>query len=837
MRKLFFTLCAMCLVVIAGHAIPAKRGFYSFKQSDGSTVTVEMRGDEFHHSFVTQDGLTVARGSNGDFYYRTPQGVSQVMAHDQGHRHGAELSFIQSQREELNMNALARQSSRAKTRFNAPVQRMAEVPKTGKARIPVLLVNFSDKAMSNGREAFLSQYDTGAKSVRQYFLDQSSGQFEPQFDVFGIYTLGSPRATYGGNNVDGSDRGVGLMVGEAVDLAHGDTINWKNYDNDGDGVCDVVIVVYAGVGEAQASRTVPDAVWPCQWNLSSAANYGDGTGRRTYDNVVINKFAVFNEVNGSNDSGTHLDGIGTFCHEFSHCLGLPDFYDTRYTYYGMGSWSLMDYGSYNDNGYTPIGYSAYEKSFMGWIDPIDAQPNTKYTLPVLNKKNQGTERVVKIVSDVNSDEYFLLENRRKQGWDQYISDEGVMITHVSYLPGRWDNNTVNNQSVQLMTLAPADNILSLDTEVADLFGESNHDFTDSSSPASRLFLTASGTVSSNAGNLGKPVTDIVLNSDSTASFWYVKGAKVPPVMLPIDSTQVTMTSFKATWSDATAPEDIASYTLYVNTKANEPVVELLLDEDVSGKMTSWTKSTSTYSDVTGYLRLGSSKLIGYVTSPAIDLASVGGKVTVKIMAKAYGSDTDVPMKVSVLESSVSTTPLSSQTFTLTSNDAEYIAVLDGKAAAGNCIKIENVTKGKRVLLNKVKVYSGDAGNLSAAPRKVAAETGNATQRVITGITDTCYTVQDLTPGETFIYRVKAVYTSGEQSLWSNQEEITLFSTGLPGDVNEDGLVDVADVTTLINYILGLNPSPCNLKNGDVNLDGIHDVADVTGIINIILKIN
>lgn len=177
--------------------------------------------------------------------------------------------------------------------------------------------------MSNTKEDFETIYSKSAKSAKQYFVDQSRGKFSPQFDLYGIYTLSSNRATYGGNDYNGNDKGVAKMVGEACQLAEKEGINWKDYDNDGDGECDVVIVVYAGVGEAQAYGVVPNAVWPCQWQLSDAKIYGDGPGKLTLDGVGIDKFAVFNETRGSRDSGTQLDGIGTFATSFHTASVCP----------------------------------------------------------------------------------------------------------------------------------------------------------------------------------------------------------------------------------------------------------------------------------------------------------------------------------------------------------------------------------------------------------------------------------------------------------------------------------------------------------------------------------
>lgn len=526
MRKILLIL----LIIAAGAAsrawaIPAKKGFQSFTQSDGSVIDVQALGDEHFHSLVTTDGLMIVRSAGGDFHYVGSNAPRQIIAHNRYERTEEELSLLEELGDEVRFSAAS--ASAIPQSISARVmqaQQTGELPTEGKVKVPIIVVEYADKAVSNSLEAFKSHFCEGAHSARQYFIDQSNGKFDPQFDVYGVYKLSENRASYGGNNTSGSDQGVGKMVAEACDLATaGSAIRWADYDNNADGVCDVVIVVYAGVGEAQAAATVPQSVWPCQWTLTAAATAGDGPGARTYNGITVNKFAVFNEVNGRIDSGTTLDGIGTFCHEFAHCLGLPDFYVTGSGGgYAMGSWSLMDYGSYNDNGNTPVGFSAYEKSCFGWVELETPKPDTEYTLPVFNAGSASTDRALKLTNDANACEYFVVENRRKQGWDAFIKDEGVMVSHITYIPARWNNHTVNDYAVKLVTIVPADGEPSTDTEDADLYGERNHALTDSSTPAAELNL---GTYTENypmghQGFLGKPLTEMYLNADGTASVRY-----------------------------------------------------------------------------------------------------------------------------------------------------------------------------------------------------------------------------------------------------------------------------------------------------------------------------
>ena len=199
-----------------------------------------------------------------------------------------------------------------------------------------------------------------------------------------------------------------------------------------------------------------------------------------------------------------------------------------------------------------------------------------------------------------------------------------------------------------------------------------------------------------------------------------------------------------------------------------------------------------------------------------------------VTAKAYGSDSNVPMQVSLVDAKGNT--LASQSFTLTAGDIVYTAVLKGNASANNKVRIENTTTGKRVLLKQVKVYSGN--DASKAP----VETGDTATRTVTGITGTSYTVTSLASGAVYDYKVKAVYAGGESG-WSNviRTHLPSGTTLLPGDADGNGRVDITDVTTLINKILGHEPSPFVEANADVDGNGRYDVSDVTGINVIILQ--
>ncbi|MDE6717989.1 MAG: M6 family metalloprotease domain-containing protein, partial [Muribaculaceae bacterium] len=437
----------------AAMAVPARPGLRTYQQPDGSEITLTLVGDEHFHTFLTTDGLTVERGEDGTFYYLTTEGLTDIAVHNPTMRQFAEKAFVKSISAKADLEALleVNEESIAAMRASTVPTRAGktQVPNTGSPRVPILLVEYKDVKFKDADPlaTFKEFFLTGEASARRYFEDQSNGKFTPQFDVYGPVTLSSNRRVYGANQggTPGKDVGVGKMVAEAVKALDSE-IEYSLYDNDKDGECDVMIILYAGDGEnSSPSRDAANAIWPCQWSLSGS-DYGLPLN---CDRTVINKFAVFNELSGFDLK--KIDGIGTFCHEFSHCLGLPDFYDTNYRYFGMGMWSLMDTGSYNNKCYTPCGYSAYEKAFMGWIDIEEGVRGTHYTLPVFNSKDASKDIAVRLTNDRDPDEYFILENRRLQGWDSYMPAEGLFIYHVTYDADVWSKNEVNKKAVQRMT--------------------------------------------------------------------------------------------------------------------------------------------------------------------------------------------------------------------------------------------------------------------------------------------------------------------------------------------------------------------------------------------------
>ena len=502
MRKNLFLLLIFMLVTVGAFAVPAKPGLKRvLTLSDGTKVEAQLIGDEHGHFWQSSDGRTFMRRQAVDIYDET--NVEPL-------------------------KALARER-----RMKANEQRAARMPGKrgvgdfreyfGKKRGLIILVNFSNLRFENSHNQALYERIANEKnfyygdfkgSMYDYFYAQSEGQFELLFDVVGPVTVSNTQAYYGGNDRNGNDLHPGEMAREACELAD-PYVDFSDYDWDGDGEVDQVYIVYAGKGEADGGAAT--TIWPHAWDLRSA------TGRAlTLDGMRVNTYACGGELDGQT---SRIGGIGVMCHEFSHCLGYPDFYDIDYSGgQGMGYWDLMDSGSYNGGGYQPAGYTSYERWVAGWKTPTELISDQ--TIEGMQSLQEGGDSYV-IYNDGHRNEYFLLENRRHVGWDESIPGEGLLIIHVDYSHSSWSNNSPNNSpSHQRMTWIPADGTYQNQTYSGSKYYSfsgmstdtypygSNNSFGNETTPAATLYnKNVDG-----SKLLNKLVYDIRKHSDGTVSF-------------------------------------------------------------------------------------------------------------------------------------------------------------------------------------------------------------------------------------------------------------------------------------------------------------------------------
>ena len=423
---------AFCAIMGSVWAIPARRGAIVRTQPDGSEIVVYQHGDEFFHWETNEKGEWLTLDKDG-FYQVT---------------------------EALSKEAIA--AKRAASPLHIAPKEEVATPLNIAPRGLIILVNFADLAFTETIEEMDSMHNaknytrdyeyvyrgntyqvSSEGSARQYFYDASFGQYNPQFDVIGPVTVSREYAYYGKNNVNTQfDQRPWEMVKEACVIA--DTlldVDFTQYDNDNDEIVDFVYVIYAGYGEADGGGA--NTIWPHSYQLSAAGAYCQ------VDGVRVDLYACGNEIDYYTKKHT---GIGTFCHEFSHVLGLPDLYTTDvHTHKTLGEWSILDYGPYNNDGTTPPAYSAYERFFMGWLTPEVIVDSANIRLEELNSSQRAllisTEDKHNLIgNDPKSTRFYLLENRQQQGWDTYLPGHGLMLTYVQYNATRWQENTVNNTS-------------------------------------------------------------------------------------------------------------------------------------------------------------------------------------------------------------------------------------------------------------------------------------------------------------------------------------------------------------------------------------------------------
>lgn len=434
----------LAALALQTYAVPAKRGTQIYTQPDGSTVEVKLHGDEFFHYYLTADNLPLIEDSDGSLFFAKIENgnLSKMpyLACDASDRSAELTRQVSGLNYRQVVSLLRKRAMNSNRRRSIPQQGMGRFettfPSKGELKALVLLVEYSDVkfTLDNPKQYFtdmlnlddFSEYGaTGC--ARQYFLDASNGQFDLHSDVYGPVTLPRSRAYYGSNDMMGNDSNPEDMVIHAIEILKNE-VDFSQYDCDKDGILDNVFVFYAGTGEASGGPA--QSVWPHAWNLAQAGK------SFTVDGVVVDHYACTCEWQGETP-----DGIGTFCHEFSHIMGLPDLYNTAgdNANYTPGEWSVMDYGPYNNNSRTPPTYSAYERNAMGWLDVDLVTEGTSVTLDDIKSTNRAV-----MIATTKPKEFFLFENRQQTSWDTYLPHHGMLIWHVDYNDEVWRYNSVNN---------------------------------------------------------------------------------------------------------------------------------------------------------------------------------------------------------------------------------------------------------------------------------------------------------------------------------------------------------------------------------------------------------
>ena len=448
MKRIFCFLMVGVLCLMA-KAIPADPTPIQVTQPDGTTVTVALHGDEFFHFTTTLDGYTVVKNAQGFYTYAMLDGDNLVssgrIARDASQRPAGDRAFLTTIPKGLTNAAKVQTGLRLMSQRNSAMRRVGADGRMDYDRFRglIILINYTDKKFSmddassfyddmvnthdyqgytlNGRRVGM----TG--SVRDYFYDNSAHIFDPVFDVVGPVEVNYPCTFPGGTSNSDPVFNAALEAADSL-------VNYNDYDSDGDGEVDMVFFLVAGLS-ANYSGNNESYLWPHMYYLYRAP---------MHDGVSFGLYACSTEIAGWENYYSDVNGIGTFCHEFGHVLGLPDLYDTDYSGTGgesrnPGEWSIMAGGSGNNFGRNPVGYSLYERYALGFTIPTLINEEGTLSIEPLDRSNLGYR-----LNTPNQDEFFLIENRQSGKWDRFLPGHGMMVARVDSSDWRvWWMNEVN----------------------------------------------------------------------------------------------------------------------------------------------------------------------------------------------------------------------------------------------------------------------------------------------------------------------------------------------------------------------------------------------------------
>lgn len=467
--RIHTVMATVLLSALSLGAAPARPTKHTATLPDGTTVTYRTVGDERFHYFITDDGHPlVLDGQTLCFAKNDTEGrlvSTGIPASDPAYRSAETKKLLLT----LDAEAIvAKAAMAAPSRISAPAMRVPSrapesmstttFPTTGSPRGLVILAEYSDvKFTLSGakgyftdmlnKEGFNSYNGTG--SARDYFKASSCGVFAPQFDVYGPITLPNTQAYYGGNSPYNDANSYKLPI-HACNILEAQGFDFSPYDCDGDGVMDNVYIIYAGFGESTGNASDADCIWPHSYDVQSGYNYqkyyypdlaASEKKDNYYDGLLLNHYACSNELIYTN----YPDGLGTFCHEFSHVMGLPDLYytgDSEIPINTPSTWSILDIGCYLNNSRTPPLYSSFERMSLGWMKPKVIDSPAHLTLEPLSDSNSAY-----LVQTEVDNEFFLFENRQNEGWDSYLAGNGMLVWHIDYDENLWFRNEVNNNRV------------------------------------------------------------------------------------------------------------------------------------------------------------------------------------------------------------------------------------------------------------------------------------------------------------------------------------------------------------------------------------------------------
>lgn len=470
-------------------AVPAKPGIIEMEQPDGTPISVRLSGDERAHYTWSSDGYLLTLDSEG-FYTIADTDATGVI------KSTAIRAVNPADRLESDREALRKIDREAVVRAISsdlqPTRRAARRDRglyvdgfklEGAQHALVVLVDFPNQKFSipNERRFFMRMLNEigfsdykATGSVYDYYKHNSGGSFTLECDVKGPITLPQPYEFYGGNYTASGDDNAYMMAIDACRLLD-ETVDFSQYDTNGDGKIDTIYIIYAGYGEADGGPAY--TVWPHSWSIKEA----DPRRNHVFDGVTLDIYSCVNELRFKRDSDELVPvGIGPFIHEFNHVLGLPDLYSTDGNPFlpTPGGWDVMDSGVYNNDSRTPPYFSCYELYALGWIEPHSF--NTTCTIEL---EPFVDSRKCYLMETSNPNEFYMIENRQQKGNDLFLPNHGMLVWHIDFDQEIWNENQANIDGRHLrIRLIPADDVYSPETVEADCFpGPSNRTYLNCSS--------------------------------------------------------------------------------------------------------------------------------------------------------------------------------------------------------------------------------------------------------------------------------------------------------------------------------------------------------------------
>lgn len=739
-------LLAMGILSLVSQAVPADPTPSKVTQPDGTTLTVVLHGDEFLNYLTTSDGYTVVKNKAGYFTYARLDG-NQLVAGDRiarDNRTAADNAYLAALPKGLKSKSMVERGSKMLNHRNEVLRGIGHGGHMdySKFRGLIVLINYTDRKfddyvpsnytpqdfyeqMINGHDYKGFTLPAGTKvecmgSVRDYYYDNSFQQFDPHFDILGPVDVPFACTDAHQFNCDS----IFFAALEALDPE----VDFSQYDTDEDGTADMVFFLVAGHGSDYSANN-RDYLWP---------HMKDFTDSPVLDGVNFKLYACSTNMIGEENEYyivyNNVAGIGTICHEFSHCLGLPDFYDTDSD--GSGgvnhayplTWSIMASGFKNNNGRNPAGYSLYERYALGFAQPtlIDAEGTIE--LPALEKSNMGYR-----LNTANENEFFLIENRQRIKWDKNLPGPGMLIFRVDSTNVEvWENNLVNaNPNHNYYELLRA-NFNGMNDSPRDPFpGTTNvTSITNATQPSLRTW----------DGKLSHYALMNIAEADSIITFDVI-----------IDKSKSSIEDFE-----------------------KMPVGATLNERGVAGVYANW----------------------DFYNCAVVDTAQVGNGHVVAMRNGSYF------------------------------NTAENL----NKIPKVVRFKIYNPTSTGVMITPQYSTNNGGRWKgLDTYPYDVYVTAGSTAEATITS----------LPTNAPIMLRLKQTSGSSSEYCYIDDIEICYEETWEPefvlGDVNDDGFVNIADVTGLIDYLLNNDASLINMNAADVSADGMINISDVTDLIDMLLR--